>query len=107
MVAVAVAPTSGNIIHTTTAVNVSVSAAASNTLTGYNASNYPASPEVRYYFKAALAGQNDLKSYQFAVDSAGAHTWYDVIFPAAGSWTVTINRVSDDGVAATASVTVS
>lgn len=105
--AIVVSPASGSIISKKTAVNVSVTGAASNTATGYDSAKYPASPQVAYYFKAALAGQDSLKSYPLAVDSAGAHTFPSVIFPAAGSWTVTINRVSDDGVAATDTVVVS
>lgn len=107
VVALVLTPTSGNIVSKKTAVNVQVTGAAANTSTGYNTSNYPASPEVRYYIKAALTGQNDLKSYQFAVDSSGTHTFYDLVFPAAGTWTVTVNKVSDDSVAATTSPVVS
>jgi hypothetical protein len=102
-VTLALAPVSGSITHAVSAVNITVAGAAENTLTGYSTAVYPTSPEVRYYIKAVLAGQTDLKSYQFAVNSAGGHVFQDFIFPAAGTWTVTLNRVSDDGVAATSS----
>lgn len=107
VVALVLTPTSGNIVSKKTAVNVQVTGATANTTTGYNSSNYPSSPEVRYYIKASLAGQNDLKSYQFAVDSSGTHLYQDLIFPAAGTWTVTVNKASDDSVAATTSPVVS
>lgn len=69
-------------------------------------SKYPVDPQITYYFEATASGQDALKSHEFA-PNGGAHQWFDVIFPAAGSWTVALRKVSDDSSVATASVTVS
>lgn len=105
-VTVASSPASGSITHAITACNLSVAGATSNTLTGYNSGNYPASPQVTYYLQGEATGQDHLRSPVFAVDSNGAFTWYDVIFPAAGSWTVHCRKVSDDSSVANTVLTV-
>lgn len=107
MAALAFTPASGSVINTVTATNVAVTAADSNTATGYNAANIPASPQVVYYIRATASGQDTLESYRFSTDSAGGHLYQDLIFPAAGSWTVTLRDDSDDSQVATAGVTVS
>lgn len=78
-----------------TAVHVSSTGLAPNTLTGYNASNYPASPQVTYYFSAELSGQNSGRSQVFA-PNGGAGEWPGWVPPAAGSWTIHVRKVSDD-----------
>lgn len=106
-IAVASNPASGSIIHAVTACELSVSGASSNTLTGYNSSNYPASPQVTYYLSAEKTGSNSLRSPVFAVSSAGAFEWPDVIFPSAGAWTLHLRKVSDDSSVANTALTVS
>lgn len=93
------------VTHGVTAVHVSSTALAPNTLTGYNANNYPASPQVTYYFSAELTGQNSLRSQVFA-PNGGKGYWEGVVFPAAGSWTVHVRKVSDDSSSANATVVV-
>lgn len=104
--AVVIAPASGSITNQVTACEITCTGVAANTLTGYDATKYPASPEVTYYFKLAATGQDNLRSQVFSPSEAGAAEWHSVIFPAAGTWTLTANKVSDDSVTATASVTV-
>ena len=105
--AVAVTPASGSITHLVTACRITCTGADNNTATGYSTSNYPESPQVTYYFKWAKTGSDSLKSPVFSTNSAGTAEWNDVIIPAAGSWTLTLNKASDDTVAATTAVTVS
>jgi hypothetical protein len=40
------------VTHEVTAVHISSTALSPNTLTGYDATHYPASPQVTYYFSA-------------------------------------------------------
>lgn len=104
--AVAVTPASGSITHLVTAVRVTCSDVPSNTSTGYDADNHPASPAINYYFKFSLTGQDDLVSPLFSTNSTGIAEWNDVILPAAGTWTLDVVDASDDSVDATASVVV-
>jgi hypothetical protein len=107
MAALAITPASGAIDATKTACRVDVTAADQNDDTGFNPANYPASPEFRYYILAdAPAGTDDLRSHVFAVSDDGKHSWNNVIFPAAGSWTLRLRDASDDSDVATAGVTV-
>lgn len=100
-------PASGSIIHAETACEITVTGAASNTSTGYNASNYPASPQVLYYFSAEKSGSDALVSPRFAVSGDGDAEWHDVIFPSAGSWTLRLRKDSDDSSAANTTLVVS
>lgn len=95
----------GDVIAKTTAVHVSSTELPSNTDTGYDPENYPASPEVLYYFQAELAGQDDLRSQVFA-PNGGAGYWDGVIFPAAGTWAVHVRKVEDDSSVASENVEV-
>ena len=104
--AVVVTPASGSITHLVTAVNITATGAVPNTATGYDTTAYPSEPALNRYFKCALAGQPTLLSPHFNSNAAGAAEWNSVLFPAAGSWTVTLNFVSDDSVDATATVVV-
>lgn len=88
-----------------TAIHVSTDDLETNTATGYDTDNYPASPAVVYYFSAELTGEDDLVSQRFSPN--GGHGYWDgVIFPAAGSWTVHVRKDEDDSSVANASVTV-
>lgn len=104
--AVVVTPASGSITHLVTAVNTTCTGATANTTTGYDTTKYPSEPAVVYYFKWALAGQNSLYSPRFSPSESGTAEWNDLIIPAAGTWTVTLNDNADDSVKATASVVV-
>ena len=93
------------VTHAKTAVHVSSTGLPKNTSTGYDSTHYPASPQVTYYFQAELAGQDHLRSQVFAPDN-GHGEWQGVIFPAAGSWSVIVYRVSDNTSIASTSQTV-
>ncbi len=94
-----------DVIARVTAVHVSSTELPSNTDTGYDPDNYPASPEVLYYFQAELAGQDDLRSQVFAPDD-GHGEWQGLIFPVAGAWTIHCRKVADDTSVANLAVTV-
>lgn len=95
----------GDVIAKVTAVHISSTDLEANTSTGYDPENYPASPEVTYYFQAELAGQDDLRSQVFAPND-GHGEWHGLIFPAAGTWTVHCRKVADDTSVANLSVEV-
>lgn len=77
-----------------------------NTDTGYDADNYPASPEMRYYLTFELGGDILGKSYVFGTNDDGTHEFNNYVFPEDGSWTVRLNDASDDSSVATQAVTV-
>ena len=106
MAAIAVTPTSGNVISTVSAVRVDVSAADTNDLTAYDAAAYPTSPELRYYLTFELGGDILGKSYVFA-PNGGKHTFNNYLFPSAGSWTVRLSNAGTDASVVTEAVTVS
>jgi hypothetical protein len=85
---------------------VRVTEADQNTDTGYDADNYPASPEMLYYLTFELGGDEQGRSYIFGTNDEGTHEFYNYVFPEDGSWTVRLNDASDDSSVATASVTV-
>jgi len=98
--ALSIVPASGAITAKESACRVSVTGADSNRppdLTG---------GEFTYRIRARLAGQDDLVSHAFAPNAEGKHEWDNVIFPAAGSWTLTLRDTADDSQEATLSVTV-
>lgn len=95
----------GDVVHAQTAVHISSTDLEPNTDTGYDPDNYPASPQVTYYFQAELAGQDDLRSQVFA-PNGGKGYWEGVIFPAAGTWAVHCRKVSDDSSVASLNVEV-
>jgi hypothetical protein len=104
MTTLAITPASGSITGARTVCRVDVTDAPLNDDTNYDGTEggspgtpaqYPASPEIRYYI-AFLDG-----------DDVEQHTFNNYIFPYAGSWTVNLNKVSDDSTEATLAVTVS
>lgn len=109
--AVAIAPASGSVISKESACRVTCTGVPSNDDTAYVAPvdgfDYPPSPAVTYYFKLAKSGSDSLISPVFTPASDGTAEWNGVIIPAAGSWTLTVNKTVDDSVTATAGVTVS
>ena len=107
MATVTVTPASGSITHAVTVCDVACTVVPNNTNTGYNANNYPASPQVTYYFKFSRSGVDALKSPVFSTNPDGKAEWHDVIVPSAGSWTLGVYKTSDDTSVVTAAVTVS
>lgn len=106
--AVVITPTSGNITHLLDACEIACTGVDSNTSTGYDAANYPASPAVEAFFKLSASGEDDLLSPVFSTNAGGDGAWPgSVIFPAAGTWTLDlIDNADGSTVLATASVTV-
>lgn len=88
-----------------TAVHVSCTDLPSNTLTGYDADNYPASPEVTYYFSGELAGEDSARSQVFS-PNGGAGYWEGWVPPAAGTWAVHVRKVADDASVVSANLVV-
>lgn len=88
------------------ACEILVEDADANDAAAYDANLYPSMPEIRYYIEATASGVDPLRSHVFA-PNGGKHQWHNVIFPEAGSWTVTLHDASDDSSVATDSVTVS
>lgn len=93
---VSVTPASGSITHLSTVVRVTCDDVPNNTTTGYDPAIYPSSPEVDYYFKFSLTGQDDLVSPVFSTNVDGIAEWNGVIIPAAGTWTLGVYDASDD-----------
>ena len=100
-------PTAGK-----TAINLTVAAAPANTATGYNTSNYPASPAIVYYITVdkanVLAAATSLYSPRFTPDSVnGAYVWPSVVIPTSGAWTVNLRLNSDNSSVANSAITAS
>jgi hypothetical protein len=65
-----------------------------------------ADPTIRHRVKAECSGQATLVSHEFQPSSDGNHTWFNVMFPADGSWTLTLYNTANDATVITAAVTV-
>lgn len=102
---VVITPASGSITHLLTVCRITCTGASTNTVTGYDSTAYPQEPAIVAHFRARLAGQSDLVSNTFSASRDGDGAWYDVIFPAAGTWVLTL-RDSADSQLATANVVV-
>lgn len=97
--------------------SIAVSGVDQNTTTGYDGTvpsaspgsptQYPASPEVRYYLTFELASVERGRSYVFAPSADGDHVFDNYVFPEAGSWTIRLSNAGDDSSVATQAVTVS
>jgi hypothetical protein len=88
------------------AINLVVDEAAANTLTGYDANDYPASPAVTYYISIEKTGEDSLVSPVFTPSaSEGAYEWASVIIPASGEWTAHLRLTADDSSVATDTIT--
>jgi hypothetical protein len=114
MTTLAITPASGSITAARTVCRVDVTEAPLNDDTAYDGTEggspgtpaqYPASPEIRYYIAFLESATEYGRSYVFA-PNGGKHTFNNYIFPHAGSWTVNLNKVSDDSTEATLAVTV-
>lgn len=106
MAAVAVTPASGSITHLNTVVRVTCSAVSNNDATAYSTAIYPTEPQITYYFKFSLTGEDDLVSPVFSTNVDGIAAWDNVLLPAAGTWTLGVYKTADDSSVATASVVV-
>ena len=91
MAALAVTPASGSINAKKDFVRVDVTGAGQT---------------VRQRVKAELAGAETLVSHEFQPSGDGKHSWFNVMFPAAGTWTLTLYTTSNDASVTTASVVV-
>lgn len=60
----------------------------------------------RQRIKAELEGEETLTSPEFEPSVDGDYQWFNVLFPAAGIWTLTLYATADDSSLATASVVV-
>lgn len=67
-----------------------------NDETAFDADDYPTSPALVYRFRARKSGEDDLLSEPFSPNFDGIHQWLAVVFPAAGTWAVSLRDVSDD-----------
>jgi hypothetical protein len=87
-----------------TGIHIQCDDADTNTDTGYDTNNYPASPAILYYFTAELTGQDDLVSQVFSPN--GGHGYWDggLVLPAAGTWTIHLRLSEDDSSVANTTV---
>jgi len=99
-------PDSG-IVAKLTSLKITCTDADNNDSGSYNASAYPTEPEILYYFKLSLSGQDDLKSNTFSTNSDGAAEWPGVLLPAAGTWTLALFTAADDQSVTSTSVSAS
>lgn len=93
------------VVAAETAIHISCDDAPTNTSTGYDPDEYPASPAILYYFTLEKSGSDDLVSQVFS-PNGGHGYWEGVVPPAAGSWTAHLRLVADDSSVANTSVTV-
>jgi hypothetical protein len=98
--ALSIFPASGAITAKESACRISVTGAPSNRPPDNTGG------EFTYRIVASATGEDDLVSHAFAPNADGQHEWDNVIFPAAGSWTVDLRDTADDSQEATLSVTV-
>lgn len=105
--AAAVTCTPSSPIHEMSFCKVNVTGASSNDTTAHDPAVFPADPQIKYYLVATATGQPTLKSHTFAPSQAGLHEWDNLIFPAAGSWTINLRKSVGDSSVANVVVTVS
>jgi hypothetical protein len=99
-------PASGSVTAKVSAVKVTVAGLDQNDDTAYDALLYPASPELTYYVKFSLGGNEMGRSYVFSTDENGSHVFNNYVFSEAGTWTVTLHNADTNAQVATASVVV-
>lgn len=85
------------VTHLVTAAAIEVTGADGNDTDG---------SELRYYITATASDEPTLKSQVFSPSSDGKFVWDNVVFPAAGSWTLTLADASDDSTVDTTALTV-
>jgi hypothetical protein len=99
--ALTITPASGAITAKATICRIDVTGASSNRAPANTGGEY------RQYIRCALSGTDSMFSVRFTPSQAGKWTWDNLIFPAAGTWTVTLRDDTGDSQVATLSVTVS
>lgn len=106
-VAIACVPASP--VAASSACKITVTGADQNTNTGYlgDGTQYPASPEMRYYLAFEKASVEYGRSYVFGVSDDGTHEFNNYVFPSDGSWTIALYNAADDSSVQTQAVTVS
>ena len=114
---VTLTPTPAAPVSVTDFVSVAVAGADAHTVTGYSGTEvstapgtpvqYPSEPAVVYYLTFEEGGVIYGKSYEFTPSTDGDHEFNSYMFPHAGSWTIRLNKASDDSSVQTAAVTVS
>ena len=97
---------SGSVISKETFLQIKATGLTSVDETAYDANATPTMPELRHYLTAELAGQDTLRSPVFAVNHDGEWAWDNVLFPAAGTWTLHIRLDADDSSAYSESLVV-
>src|SRR5438105_9714857 len=106
--AVQIYPLSGSITAKLTACRVTCTGVDNNDSTAFDANKYPTEPQLLYRFRARRTGSDDLLSVPFSTNPSGKGEWPGtVMFPAAGSWTLTLRNANTDAEVATASISVS
>ena len=100
---VTVTPASG--VAKMSVVRVDVTGLASNDAAAYDSTPDPSvalggltEPEIRYYIKGTLDGQDTLRSHEFSPSQDGNHSWNSIVLPAAGTWTFAVCKSADDSV---------
>lgn len=94
----------GNPVATVTAVHIEATGLTVNeTQTHQHIVDGVYAAPITYYLTAECTGVDTLTSIRF---QGPAQEWNDVIFPAAGSWTLHVRKDSDDSSVASHSVTV-
>jgi len=108
-------PASGSVISKISACRITVVTAPSNDPATYSASATPSMTPKKYKLTASKTGSDTLTSHVFtpqassgtATAPSGGHVWDNLIFPASGSWTISLIDLADSSVDATLAVTVS
>lgn len=103
--ALSITPASGSVNAEKTLARIDLTGADQNDPAGYDVTKYPTEPAFAYRFRARKSGSDDLFSETFGVSEDGKHSW-EVMFPAAGAWTVTLRNTNGDSQVATMAVTV-
>jgi len=104
--AITIVPASGSVQAVVSACRVTVADAEDTDSTAYDTDVLPREPEIRYRLVATATGEDDLVSHEFTVSAEGDHVWDNVIFPADGSWTISLINQDTDAADATLAVTV-
>jgi hypothetical protein len=94
----------GNPVATVTAVHIEATDLTVNeTQTAQNIIDGVYAAPITYYLTAECTGVDTLTSIRF---QGPGYEWNDVIFPAAGAWTLHVRQDSDDSSVANVAVTV-
>lgn len=101
MATLTITPASGSITATKTVCRVDVTDAPDNRPPDQTGGAFS------YKIVASATGEDSLVSHVFNTSQDSKHTWNNVVFPAAGSWTLNLVDTSDDSVEGTLAVTVS